>query len=287
MQGQVFTLQRAFDQLDDPPVFFEDVFRHGLPGRRAAAGFDMFKRISAGKADSAIDKNGEERLLAHRPTQVLGDGDDTLGGVAGVIVQGKAKAGDIGTDAGEGAVLAVFVEAVLARDDKGAVVAVSQGAQAGPEVDQLPGVGFPAQFEQFFQRIDEQDQRLMFFDTCFNELQQMERDGGSRHRIRCFGVIFQTTQVIVVGVLMSQELDHHRTLLGRGENEDGLIVLLIPIMGEVISEHGGHQRFADAGDAIEQHQFTTGNEVGDKPALDFDRFGGGEGEEFGHEAPRR
>ena len=64
----------------------------------------------------------------------------------------------------------------------------------------------------------------MFIDGLFDELQQMGLDGGSGHRIKCFRVIFQATKEIVVGLLMSQELNHHATLLGRSEHENELIV---------------------------------------------------------------
>jgi len=155
--------------LDDASVFFEDVFRHRLPGGGGAAGFDVFKRIGADEVGFAIERNVYVRLFTNGATQVFGDGDDALAGIGGVVVHGQAEAGDVGAEAGEGAVLAVFVEAVLARDDEGAVVAVGEVAQAGPEVDQLSGVGLAAEFEKFFQRIDEEDCRLMFFDGSFDE----------------------------------------------------------------------------------------------------------------------
>jgi len=104
-------------------------------------------------------------------------------------------------------------------------------------------------------------------------------------RIGSLGLIFEATQVIVVGHLMGEGFDHPRTLLRRGEHENEFVVHLNTLVAEVGSEHGSDERFADAGGAVEEDEFAARDEVGDEPGLVLDGLGGGEGDELGHGAP--
>lgn len=80
----------------------------GLPGCGGASGANMFMGFGLEQVQFVFDEPGVG-LMAYRACLIFGDGDNALLGIDGVVVHSENELGDFGADAGDGAILAVFV----------------------------------------------------------------------------------------------------------------------------------------------------------------------------------
>ncbi len=128
-------------------------------------------------------------------TQVLGDGEDSGGWIGRVPVHGEAEADGVGADAGEGAIQAVFVQAVLAGDDQGADVGVEE--------------------------------------------LQMGCARGVRFGLIGGGLVFDVSDVIVIGFLIVEEVGDEATLFGGSDDDDEPFVIITTKDSEAAGESGG------------------------------------------------
>lgn len=143
-------VHQAFDELDNVFILM-GVGRIGLPGRWALCRAEVFVGVGVGEDDFAFMLNVDAGLLADGATLMFCQGHDANRRVGGMPAEGEGEAGGFGAEAGEGAILAVFVEAVLARDQECAVGQLGEGGQFVPEFVERFAIGLAARFEEFFE----------------------------------------------------------------------------------------------------------------------------------------
>ncbi len=109
-----------------------------LPGGGGTSGADMFMGFGLEQVHFVFDELGVG-LVAYRACLIFGNGNDAQFRVDGVVLHGENELGDFGAKAGDGAILAVLVQAMFAGDEDGAAAFVSEGEEPAPEL--VPGPG--------------------------------------------------------------------------------------------------------------------------------------------------
>lgn len=137
------TAHAIFDTVHDLGIFlFVSFVVLVLPGDDIACGANVFGSFEGGDLHLLADELGES-LSADGAGLVLGDGDDSLEWIGGVVLHGEGEAGDFGAGADVGAILAVFVVAMAAGDEDGAAESVGDLLERFPE--ECPVVGIQRQ----------------------------------------------------------------------------------------------------------------------------------------------
>jgi len=237
----------------------------GLPGGGGTSGANMLMGFGLEQVQFVLDEPGMG-LVAHRACLVFGNGDDPQFRIDGMIVHGENELGDFGADAGDGAILAVLVHAMLAGDEDGAVVFVSKGEELVPEL--IPGFGIAggAVAQELFERIDDHQSGLVLFD----DILQAE---GKGYELRLFWIsigavmVFHFVNEIELGLLTIQERGDEGPLQLRRQVEDANAITILGLVAEMSNQGSSQARLADAWGAIEKNEFTLREKAGDEPGL--------------------